>query len=945
MTADPFGTRPLRESALAAWAANPARFREDANAEEDHAHGYYRDRVVVELAQNAADTRGRLLLRLTGTTLVAANTGAPLTAAGVASMASLRASAKRGGGGVGRFGVGFAAVRSVSDDVVVATATGAVGFALADARADLAAAPAALAVEVAARGDALPVLRLPRPAPLPPEAVDLLPAWETVVVLRLRDQAAVAAVRAQLAAVGDPLLLALPGLSEILVEDGDPRVVRDVAERWVVATRTGDLPGHLLAARPVEERDRAGWQVTWAVPRTGDLARLAEPVIHAPTPTAEPGPRRALLLATLPLDPGRRHVVPGPVTDHVIAAAGQAWGDLLLACVRERAEGRPAPDPWSLLPRTLPGGPVDAALREAVMAASRQVPALPAAGGGLLAPAAARVLESVDDPAALAVLGARFADLAGGGHRDLVRLLDLETVALSELLPQWPDVDAAGLRELYGALTGQADLEELATVPVLLASGRVVHGARGLVMPEGVPAAALAALADLGLRVVDPAATHPLLARLGAHPAGPGDLARHPVLRAAVLADDDAAPAAAGVLLALVEAAGGPAPEPWWGDALLLAADGALVPARGLVLPGSPAARILDPAVLPPAADPSPGLAVLGVRVGLTAVRVTDAEPVEDLPGLADYLDDVGLTDDLAAGESELLAVADLDAVLDWPAALAELAGPGLRAALAPVPTRGGPVPSYVRWWLREHVAGLDHPFALPDAELPPALAAALGPVPAVAAALDPRALVALGGVGDPADLTGEAWADLLDDLVEGAPVDPWLAGAAWRALDRHAEVLADCAVLPGLTAAGLRAVTTDAVAVADPMWAGHPGVRPVIVVPAHRVAAVAEILDLDAAPERAAGRVTSRGVPVAVPPGVRALLPSLPATWDRHAPLLVDGEPVAWWVGSGIHVGEPVALATALAALAGVPAAVVADLLAGADAVAAVVALAGEAR
>ena len=61
MTADVFGTRALRERVLGTWRADPARLREDANTEEDHARGYYRDRVVVELAQNAADAavRGR----------------------------------------------------------------------------------------------------------------------------------------------------------------------------------------------------------------------------------------------------------------------------------------------------------------------------------------------------------------------------------------------------------------------------------------------------------------------------------------------------------------------------------------------------------------------------------------------------------------------------------------------------------------------------------------------------------------------------------------------------------------------------------------------------------------------------------------------------------------------------------------------------------------------
>ncbi len=104
---DPFGTAAVRERVLAAWAASPARFREDANAEEDFSLGGYRDRVIVELAQNAADAAaavgepGRLRLSLTmsedGAYLAAANTGAPLDAAGVGALATLRASAKRGG--------------------------------------------------------------------------------------------------------------------------------------------------------------------------------------------------------------------------------------------------------------------------------------------------------------------------------------------------------------------------------------------------------------------------------------------------------------------------------------------------------------------------------------------------------------------------------------------------------------------------------------------------------------------------------------------------------------------------------------------------------------------------------------------------------------------------------------------------------------------------------
>src|SRR6266516_1915770 len=93
---DPFGTEELRRRVLDAWAASPARFREAADAAA-------REGVA-----------GRLRLILRAGTLVAANTGAPLDAAGVAALSTLRASSKRGSrvgdtvheGAVGRFGVG-----------------------------------------------------------------------------------------------------------------------------------------------------------------------------------------------------------------------------------------------------------------------------------------------------------------------------------------------------------------------------------------------------------------------------------------------------------------------------------------------------------------------------------------------------------------------------------------------------------------------------------------------------------------------------------------------------------------------------------------------------------------------------------------------------------------------------------------------------------------------
>jgi hypothetical protein len=249
---DPFGTAAIRAAVLAAWAASPARFREDANAEEDLALGAYRDRVVVELAQNAADAAGsgggRLLLRLTvrpdgsDAVLVAATTGEPLDAAGVQALSTLRASAKRDGASVGRFGVGFAAVLGVSDAPAVLGRAGGVRFSLSQSRAlarEAATGSPGLAVELERRSGHVPVLRLPLPADASGTPGGVPEGYDTAVVLPLREEAAVAAVRAQLEALDDGLLLALPALAEVAVQlPGEaPRVLRDAGDRWRLAHR------------------------------------------------------------------------------------------------------------------------------------------------------------------------------------------------------------------------------------------------------------------------------------------------------------------------------------------------------------------------------------------------------------------------------------------------------------------------------------------------------------------------------------------------------------------------------------------------------------------------------------------------------------------------------------------------------------------------------------
>ncbi|MFF3930172.1 sacsin N-terminal ATP-binding-like domain-containing protein [Streptomyces hirsutus] len=763
--ADPFGTARLRRGVLDAWAASPARFREDANAEEDLVLGGYRDRLVVELAQNAADAAaragvpGRLRLTLRDGVLVAANTGAPLDAAGVESLSTLRASAKRDDAerAVGRFGVGFAAVLAVTDEPALVGRHGGVRWSLAEARelaGDSAGHSAGLGDEIRRRDGHVPLLRLPFAA----EGTAPDP-YDTAVILPLRDAAAADLAERLLHAVDDALLLALPGLEEVVVEIGDapPRTVRrgtdgaltviedsrDGTTRWRTVAAHGPLTPDLLADRPIEERLRPHWSVTWAVPvdSDGTPARpRTSPVVHAPTPSEEPLGVPALLIASFPLDSTRRHTAPGPLTDFLVERAADAYTELL-------AGWRPVTTGIiDLVPGPLGRGELDGALRQALLGRLPRTSFLPPAaepdgrgegdegdGAGTdsdlpetLRPRDAEVVEGAGADT-VRVLAEVLPTLLPAG---LERRAELRTLGVARL-PLADAIDRlAGLektpdwwRRLYESLAG-VDPDRLSGLPVPLADGRTTTGPRQVLLP-GVEAARIdpETLARLGLKVAHPDAAHPLLEKLGALPATPRAVLTTPQVRAAVAASlddegalnwEDEAPDAdelADTVLGLVRDAGlEPGDEPWLGALALPDEDGELSPACELVFPGGPFAQVMREGELA-AVDAELArkwgeapLAACGVLVDFVLVRATDVvlDPDELEPREGDFAepDDAGLLDAVDVWSedvldrfpdspvppvaTELVAVRDLDLVDDdqWPRALALLARPPLRDAL-----------------------------------------------------------------------------------------------------------------------------------------------------------------------------------------------------------------------------------------------------------------------
>ncbi|MGY1633311.1 sacsin N-terminal ATP-binding-like domain-containing protein [Geodermatophilus sp. SYSU D01186] len=966
---DPFATAGLRRRVLAAWTDAPARFREDANAEEDLVRGGYRDRLVVELAQNAADAAlragvpGRLRLELAddgagGEVLRAANTGAPLDAAGVAGLASLRASAKRDEPvTVGHFGVGFAAVLAVSDEPRVHSTSGGVAFSAARTRAEVAGLPA-LAEEVARREGGVPVLRLPWPADgAPPEGF----ATEVVLPLRAGSRAA---VRTALDELGPDLLLALPGLAAVdVVVDGATRALAltdrgtevDLADggattTWRLVRWSGELPAELLADRPVEERGRRGYTVTWAVPVDGDGRPVPLPLpqrVHGPTPSDEPLTLPARLIAPFPLGPDRRHVLPGPVTDALVDAAADAYAELLAGLPPDAAV-------LALVPRVgLAGAELDAALGTAVLDRLRSVAWLPVAGRerDRQPPDRAAVLTEATDArvAALADVVPGLLPAAWSRRTDAPALaaLGVRRVGTAEAVEAARGVGrpAAWWAQLYVALDG-AEREELAALPVPLADGRTAHGPAGVLLPDaGLP---VAQLGPLGLRVADPDAVAPatarrLLERLGARPATAAGVLADPEVRAAVEAsvdaveegwDTDADPAAfATAVLALVAAAGtAPGELPWLAELALPDADGGWAPAGELVLPGSPFAAVLEPGALgalAPSGSADPAvLRAVGVLDGFALVSAEDPDDL-DVDGARDWAD--AALDRLPA-EAPLpswppvTAVRDLELVADWPRALRLLAALPA-AAWADVVLDGVAVPGYLRWWLSTHPV-LDG--RRPDRVRHPGSTELQGlyePAQADAAVLDllrPPATVA----DVLADVDGAL--DLLDRL--GDPRRTVPAAVLRTVHARLAQALDGVDVDPPdqVRVAPDRVVPAGDAVVLDAPWL-QPLVDGALVPAGGAPGAVADLLDLPLAGEVVRAAVEStpvRRLAWADVPGAALAAARLglggPGGLDGvvavHEPLRVGGRAVPWWPGAEVdHVdGTPAALGRALAWRAG---------------------------
>jgi len=747
--ADRFDTASLRAAVLDAWRRSPTRLREDANVEDDYARGAYRDRLLVELAQNAVDaarTAGvpaRIRVTFEPGRLVVENTGAPLDRAGVESLASMRASAKRDDTSVGRFGVGFASVLAITDSPAIISRDGGVRFSRGDTVACLDADP-----ELSGKlhEQAPPFLRLP----FPWDAEDPLAVgddeYDTAVLLPWRDEAARERAVEAVAAIDDALFVALPGLAEVVVVGAPDEVPRrwtassqgdvltvtadDKARRWRLHRTRGEWAEADLEGVSADQRGHRAWQLTWAVPldESGapmvwgdDMARLPAQVVHAPTPTDELLTMPALLVGTFPVDPSRRRLAQGARSDALVEAATDSFVDVVAWHVREHGVAAAV-----LIPEADLVGPLDGRVRAGVRDRLGRTRWLPRASDRSVASPVDLVAVDPAEPDLVAVLAPHVSDLVDPEwlpQSRVLRGLGLTTrrwsdvwdvVALLDLAPEtW--------HEIYGCAAG-LDRASLEGLPVLLAGGRVVRDARQCV--AWVPGHRADDLQALGLAVVDATAMHPLLERVGVQPFDPRvHLERVPSLVSAVLDDDESeARRLLAAAVSLLDGGASPGELTGLGVTPVPTQTGEWLPAAQVVLPQTQLAPLAEAAVLLDfslAAEHREGWLALGVLGALTVVPVVDTpmEPelwnelmVEGGDWCLDTAELLGAdsAQDLLVVSTSVVRGVELVDGSDPEAALAVLSSRDVRGAIVEPATvldalgRAQSAPSPAAWWLSE---------------------------------------------------------------------------------------------------------------------------------------------------------------------------------------------------------------------------------------------------
>ena len=336
--------RDETQNTLGGYERQPNFITEHANTEEDAAKGGYANRQIMELVQNGADAlsdTGRIgLVRviLTESYLYCADDGDPIDKDGVTALMFSHMSPKRGANKIGRFGLGFKAVLTVTDSPEFISKSGAFRFDRASAKQELS--------KIMPDAERYPVLRTPKPidglqlARSDAHLAKLMSWCTNVVRLPLKD-GSVERIQRQIDSFEPEFLLfaqhvkrldledAVRGLRRTftLNEEGGIFVLSDQenSNRWRLFQRMHKLSSDAKADR--RELDNADEvPIWWAAPLDGQH-RVGSFWAFFPTKT------RSLLSGIInapwKTNEDRQNLLEGPFNDEVIRSVTKMVADEL----------------------------------------------------------------------------------------------------------------------------------------------------------------------------------------------------------------------------------------------------------------------------------------------------------------------------------------------------------------------------------------------------------------------------------------------------------------------------------------------------------------------------------------------------------------------------------------------------------------------------------------
>ncbi|MEU9842742.1 DEAD/DEAH box helicase family protein [Actinomadura sp. NPDC048032] len=246
------------EACLQSYVANADLITEHANIETSIREGGYGHRQLYELIQNGADElmgsrNGLIHIVLTAEALYCANRGNPITPEGARAILASHLSRKRGAE-IGRFGVGFKSVLSVTDQPLFFSRTGSFGWSATRARERI--------LERVPGERPTPVLRIAHLLDAEGErmadpTLNELMSWAvTVVKLPLRDGRFADQLAEQLRVFPEVFAVFSPHAGRVILEDR-----RNVSYRKEIFVQGDGVRRSLLVIENGVEKDPSEWSV------------------------------------------------------------------------------------------------------------------------------------------------------------------------------------------------------------------------------------------------------------------------------------------------------------------------------------------------------------------------------------------------------------------------------------------------------------------------------------------------------------------------------------------------------------------------------------------------------------------------------------------------------------------------------------------------------------